>query len=55
MFRRLDEEIVNNLENTLKLTDLSIDLVHLYEKEFDYQILRTKRDHRRYTIQNMIY
>lgn len=53
MSNNLDEEIVYTLKDTVKLTGLSIDLVRLYEKEFNLQIQRTEGGHRRYTKQNI--
>jgi DNA-binding transcriptional MerR regulator len=53
MFNNLDEEVVYTLKDTVKLTGLSIDLVRLYEKEFNLQIQRTEGGHRRYTKQNI--
>ncbi|MEI2441701.1 MerR family transcriptional regulator [Priestia megaterium] len=37
----------------MKLTALSIDLIRLYEKEFNLQIQRTEGGHRRYTKNNI--
>lgn len=42
MSKNLDEEVVYTLKDTVKLTGLSIDLVRLYEKEFNLQIQRTE-------------
>ncbi|UMZ35926.1 MerR family transcriptional regulator [Priestia megaterium] len=53
MSNNLDEEVVYTLKDTVKLTGLSIDLVRLYEKEFNIQIQRTEGGHRRYTKQNI--
>jgi len=53
MSNNLDEEVVYTLKDTVKLTGLSIDLVRLYEKEFNLQIQRTEGGHRRYTKQNI--
>lgn len=53
MSKNLDEEVVYTLKDTVKLTGLSIDLVRLYEKEFNLQIQRTEGGHRRYNKQNI--
>ncbi|MEI2447187.1 MerR family transcriptional regulator, partial [Priestia megaterium] len=44
---------VYTLKDTVKLTALSIDLIRLYEKEFNLQIQRTEGGHRRYTKNNI--
>jgi len=53
MPKNTDEEIVYTLKDTVKLTALSIDLIRLYEKEFNLQIQRTEGGHRRYTKNNI--
>lgn len=53
MSKNLDEEVVYTLKDTVKLTGLSIDLVRLYEKEFNLQIQRTEGGHRRYNKSNI--
>ncbi|TCN05300.1 DNA-binding transcriptional MerR regulator [Bacillus sp. BK006] len=53
MPKNTDEEIVYTLKDTVKLTGLSIDLIRLYEKEFNLQIQRTEGGHRRYTKNNI--
>ncbi|MEE3897183.1 MerR family transcriptional regulator [Priestia megaterium] len=53
MPKNTDEEIVYTLKDTVKLTGLSIDLIRLYEKEFNLQIQRTEGGHRRYTKSNI--
>lgn len=53
MSKNLDDEIVYTLKDTVKLTGLSIDLIRLYEKEFNLQIQRTEGGHRRYNKQNI--
>ncbi|MEK1833428.1 MerR family transcriptional regulator [Priestia megaterium] len=42
MPKNTDEGIVYTLKDTVKLTGLSIDLIRLYEKEFNLQIQRTE-------------
>ncbi|HWL22690.1 MAG TPA: MerR family transcriptional regulator, partial [Ureibacillus sp.] len=46
MSKNLDDEIVYTLKDTVKLTGLSVDLIRLYEKEFNLQIQRTEGGHR---------
>ena len=53
MPKNTDEGIVYTLKDTVKLTGLSIDLIRLYEKEFNLQIQRTEGGHRRYTKNNI--
>lgn len=53
MPKNTDEGIVYTLKDTVKLTGLSIDLIRLYEKEFNLQIQRTEGGHRRYTKSNI--
>ncbi|MGE7717785.1 MerR family transcriptional regulator [Priestia megaterium] len=53
MSKSLDDEIVYTLKDTVKLTGLSVDLIRLYEKEFNLQIQRTEGGHRRYNKQNI--
>lgn len=53
MPKNTDEGIVYTLKDTVKLTALSIDLIRLYEKEFNLQIQRTEGGHRRYTKNNI--
>lgn len=53
MPKNTDEGIVYTLKDTVKLTGLSIDLIRLYEKEFNLQIQRTEGGHRRYTKTNI--
>lgn len=53
MSKNLDDEIVYTLKDTVKLTGLSVDLIRLYEKEFNLQIQRTEGGHRRYNKQNI--
>lgn len=53
MPKNIDEGIVYTLKDTVKLTGLSIDLIRLYEKEFNLQIQRTEGGHRRYTKSNI--
>lgn len=53
MSKNPDEEIVYTLKDTVKLTGLSIDLIRLYEKEFNLQIQRTEGGHRRYNKGNI--
>ncbi|MGG1073092.1 MerR family transcriptional regulator [Priestia megaterium] len=53
MSKDLDDEIVYTLKDTVRLTGLSIDLIRLYEKEFNLQIQRTEGGHRRYNKQNI--
>ncbi|USL45755.1 MerR family transcriptional regulator [Priestia megaterium] len=53
MSKNPDEEIVYTLKDTVKLTGLSIDLIRLYEKEFNLQIQRTEGGHRRYNKRNI--
>ncbi|MEN3772535.1 MerR family transcriptional regulator [Priestia megaterium] len=53
MSKNTDEEIVYTLKDTVKLTGLSIDLIRLYEKEFNLQIQRTEGGHRRYNKKNI--
>ena len=53
MSKSPDEEIVYTLKDTVKLTGLSIDLIRLYEKEFNLQIQRTEGGHRRYNKRNI--
>ncbi|MED4014374.1 MerR family transcriptional regulator, partial [Priestia aryabhattai] len=45
--------VVYTLKDTVKLTGLSVDLIRLYEKEFNLQIQRTEGGHRRYNKQNI--
>ncbi|WP_374149565.1 MerR family transcriptional regulator [Priestia megaterium] len=53
MSKETDSCVVYTLKDTVKLTGLSIDLVRLYEKEFNLQIQRTEGGHRRYNKQNI--
>ncbi|OHY73439.1 MerR family transcriptional regulator [Priestia aryabhattai] len=53
MPKNTDDEIVYTLKDTVKLTGLSIDLIRLYEKEFNLQIQRTEGGHRRYNKKNI--
>ncbi|MCM3100043.1 MerR family transcriptional regulator [Priestia megaterium] len=53
MPKNTDEGIVYTLKDTVKLTGLSIDLIRLYEKEFNLQIQRTEGGHRRYSKNNI--
>ncbi|MGN2275069.1 MerR family transcriptional regulator [Priestia megaterium] len=53
MSEKLEDEIVYTLKDTVKLTGLSIDLIRLYEKEFNLQIKRTEGGHRRYNKKNI--
>ncbi|KRE03030.1 MerR family transcriptional regulator [Bacillus sp. Root239] len=53
MSKETDSGVVYTLKDTVKLTGLSIDLVRLYEKEFNLQIQRTEGGHRRYNKQNI--
>jgi len=53
MSKNPDEEIVYTLKDTVKLTGLSVDLIRLYEKEFNLQIQRTEGGHRRYNKGNI--
>ena len=53
MSKNPDEEIVYTLKDTVKLTGLSVDLIRLYEKEFNLQIQRTEGGHRRYNKRNI--
>jgi len=53
MSKKSEDEIVYTLKDTVKLTGLSIDLIRLYEKEFNLQIQRTEGGHRRYNKQNI--
>ncbi|MCM3197171.1 MerR family transcriptional regulator [Priestia megaterium] len=53
MPKNTDEGIVYTLKDTVKLTGLSIDLIRLYEKEFNLQIQRTEGGHRRYNKKNI--
>ncbi|MDG0032941.1 MerR family transcriptional regulator [Priestia sp. Y58] len=53
MSKETNDGVVYTLKDTVKLTGLSIDLVRLYEKEFNLQIQRTEGGHRRYNKQNI--
>ncbi|MGF9893280.1 MerR family transcriptional regulator [Priestia megaterium] len=53
MSKETNGGVVYTLKDTVKLTGLSIDLVRLYEKEFNLQIQRTEGGHRRYNKQNI--
>ncbi len=53
MHEKNKDEVVYTLKDTVKLTGLSVDLIRLYEKEFNLQIQRTEGGHRRYNKQNI--
>ncbi|MFQ6585420.1 MerR family transcriptional regulator [Priestia megaterium] len=53
MYEENENEVVYTLKDTVKLTGLSVDLIRLYEKEFNLQIQRTEGGHRRYNKQNI--
>lgn len=53
MSKEINGGTVYTLKDTVKLTGLSIDLIRLYEKEFNLQIQRTEGGHRRYNKQNI--
>lgn len=53
MSKETNGGVAYTLKDTVKLTGLSIDLVRLYEKEFNLQIQRTEGGHRRYNKQNI--
>ena len=53
MYEKSENEVVYTLKDTVKLTGLSVDLIRLYEKEFNLQIQRTEGGHRRYNKQNI--
>ncbi|WP_456364808.1 MerR family transcriptional regulator [Priestia aryabhattai] len=55
MHEKNKDEVVYTLKDTVKLTGLSVDLIRLYEKEFNLQIQRTEGGHRRYNKTNIDY
>lgn len=46
-------ETLYSAKETSKKTGLSVDLLRLYEKEFNLEIPRTNGNHRRYTVENI--